>query len=185
MIYLIPTDTCFWIGCEINDSKSYEKIYAIKKRDLSKPLAIMVESFEWLEKYTSLEKEQIEFLKNYKSPFTIMTNCSFIQHMLQYEDEEMKFPNKDIYKKIAFRVAHNKEQKKLIKKVGPIFLTSANISNEPEIFEREKLEKTFEYYIKKWMLGIIWEWNSQAKSKSSDIFEFGPEEWDITYLRKN
>jgi L-threonylcarbamoyladenylate synthase len=149
MIYLIPTDTCYGIACEITDSKGYEKIYTIKKRDWNKPLAIMVESFEWLEKYTPLEKEQIDFLKNYKKPFTILTNCSSIKHVLQYEDEEMKFDNKEVYEKIAFRVAHNKTQKNLIKKVGPIFLTSANISSKPEIFKKEDVEKEFEYHINK------------------------------------
>jgi hypothetical protein len=32
---------------------------------------------------------------------------------------------------------------------------------------------------------LIWEQNSEAKNISSDIFEFGSEKWDITYLRKN
>ncbi len=50
MIYIVPTDTCFWISCSLDDVKNYNKIYEIKKRDLSKPLAIMIESFEWLEK---------------------------------------------------------------------------------------------------------------------------------------
>jgi L-threonylcarbamoyladenylate synthase len=76
MIYLIPTDTCFGIACELTNSKSYEKIYEIKKRELSKPLAIMVENFEWLEKNTILNKAQIQFLKEYKAPFTILTECS-------------------------------------------------------------------------------------------------------------
>jgi L-threonylcarbamoyladenylate synthase len=149
MIYFIPTDTCYGIACEITDSRSYEKIYSIKKRDWNKPLAIMVENFEWLKEYTPLNNEQIDFLKTYDKPFTILTDCNSIKHMLQFEDEEMKFENKEVYKKIAFRVAHNKDQKKLIKKVGPIFLTSANISNQPEIFERKDLEKKFEYFIKK------------------------------------
>ena len=135
MIYLIPTDTCYGIACEITDSKSYEKIYSIKKRDWSKPLAIMVENFDWLEKYTTLSTEQIEFLKNYEKPFTILTECNSIKHMLEFEDEEMKFDNK--------------EQKKLIKKIGPIFLTSANLSKQPEIYEKKELEKVFEYFINK------------------------------------
>jgi len=185
MIYLIPTDTCYWIACEITDSKSYEKVYSIKKRDWNKPLAIMVESFDWLKKYTTLNAEQIEFLENYKNPFTIITDCDSIKHMLQFEDEEMKFDNKEVYEKIAFRVAHNKEQKNLIKKIWPIFLTSANISNQPEIYESEELENVFEYFINKWTIKIIWEQNPEKKSKASDIFEFTWESCNIEYVRKN
>jgi len=185
MIYLIPTDTCYGIACEITDSKSYEKIYSIKKRDWSKPLAIMVENFDWLEKYTTLSTEQIEFLKNYEKPFTILTECNSIKHMLEFEDEEMKFDNKEVYEKIAFRVAHNKEQKKLIKKIGPIFLTSANLSKQPEIYEKKELEKVFEYFINKWTIKILWTQSSENYLKASDIFEFTWENCNIEYIRKN
>jgi heterodisulfide reductase subunit B len=74
----------------------------------------MVESFSWLEKNTALTKEQINFLKEYKKPFTIITDCPRIKMILELDQEDFKYENKDEYKKIAFRVAHNDFQKKLI-----------------------------------------------------------------------
>ena len=74
MIYILPTDTCYWIACPIHDLKSYSWIYKMKKRDLGKPLAILVPDFKWLEENTDLNKEQVLFLKDYKKPFTILTN---------------------------------------------------------------------------------------------------------------
>jgi L-threonylcarbamoyladenylate synthase len=88
MIYIFPTDTCFGLACSITEIKDYEKIYKIKKRDFGKPLAILVENFEWLEKYTTLTKEQVNFLKNYKKPFTILTESSFVKIWLNFVDEE-------------------------------------------------------------------------------------------------
>jgi tRNA A37 threonylcarbamoyladenosine synthetase subunit TsaC/SUA5/YrdC len=127
----------------LDDCESYEKIYKIKKRNFSKPLAIMVENFQWLENNTDLNGDQIDFLKKYNKPFTILTDSDYVKTWINFEDEDVNFINKDQYKQIAFRVANNSIQKKLVKKVGPIFLTSANISDNPEIYKVEDLKKEF------------------------------------------
>lgn len=106
-IFILPTDTCFGIACALDDKKGYHKIYDIKKRSFDKPLAVLVESFDWLEKYTSLTPEQIEFLKEYEKPFTVVTDCPNIQIFLNFEDDEDgEFRNNKVYKKIGFRVAN-------------------------------------------------------------------------------
>jgi len=175
----------FLISCAINDCKSYDKIYRIKKRSYSKPLVIMVESFDWLKKNTVLNSKQIEFLKNYKKPFSILTNSDHLKAWLNYRDEETVFVNKDQYKRVAFRVANNSIQKNLIKKVWPIFLTSANLSNKPEIYELEKLEEQFQYYIDKKKIEILGIKDLDKNVPPSDIFEFAWDSLDIEYLRKN
>ncbi|MDR3151100.1 MAG: Sua5/YciO/YrdC/YwlC family protein [Candidatus Peribacteria bacterium] len=88
MIYIIPTDTCFGISCSITEYKDYEKIYKIKKRDYKKPLVILVPNFEWLEKYTDITKEQVNFLKNYEKPWTILTKSNFVKIWLNFVNEE-------------------------------------------------------------------------------------------------
>lgn len=186
MIYLIPTDTCYWIACSISEKKDYEKIYKIKKRDLSKALAIMVLDFNWLEKHTDLTHEQIKFLQNYKKPFTILTNSDYVKMWLNFEDEEeWIFINKDIYERIAFRVANNDVQKKLIKEIWPVFLTSANVSWEHEIYNIKDLEKEFKYYIDNNIVELKWTKNLDKNNKPSDIFEFDWDSLEIKYLRKN
>jgi L-threonylcarbamoyladenylate synthase len=184
MIYIIPTDTCYWIACSIDDITNYEKIYKIKKRSFAKPLAIMVLDFNWLKTNTILNDKQIEFLKNYSKPFTVLTNSVPISLWLNYESENWEwFQNRDIYKKIALRIAHNDAQKKLIKQVWPIFLTSANTSGEKEIYKKEELKEAFSYYLDKKIVEILP--GEVGNNKTSDIFEFS---WDglwIRYLRKN
>jgi tRNA A37 threonylcarbamoyladenosine synthetase subunit TsaC/SUA5/YrdC len=75
-----------------------------------------------------------------------------------------------MYQKIAFRIAHNDAQKKLIKEVGPIFLTSANTSGEKEIYSKDEIKETFSYYLEKKIVEILP--GEVGYNKASDIFEF-------------
>ncbi len=184
MIYIIPTDTCYWICCSIDDIKSYEKIYKIKKRDKSKPLAVMVYDYKYLKKISDLNNQQIKFLKEYKYPFTILTNSDYINHWIKYKNELwVWFFNDSIYNKIAIRVAHNDIQKKYIWKVWPIFLTSANFSWKKEIYTIKGLENTFKDYLEKKEVEIIWN-NNLKETVASDIFEFVWDTLEINYFRK-
>ncbi len=183
MIYIFPTDTCFWIACSLDDTKSYHKIYEIKKRPFSKPLSIMVKNFDWLWENTSLVNEQIEFLKNYKHPFTILTKCLRIKMFLNLEQEDFEYKNKEVYTQFAFRVANNEIQKKLIAEIGPIFLTSANISWEKEIFDFNEVKEKFSNFWKQ-ITFLNNQYNSLPETKPSDIFEFEWETLEVKYLRK-
>lgn len=183
MIFIIPTDTCFGIWCAFDDVESYHRIYEIKKRDLSKPLAIMVESFDWLEKNTSLSWEQIDFLKKYPRGFTIMTDAPRLKMIMELDQKDFEYKNKDEYKKFAFRVAHNDFQKKLIWEIGPIFLTSANFSWEKEIYDTLEARKQFANFSKE--LTYIPENHTLTIEPPSDIFEFIWDTLDVNYMRKN
>lgn len=186
MIYILPTDTCYGIACALDDKKSYEKIYKIKKRSFEKPLALMVKDFSWLEKNTALNEEQIEFLKDYQKPFTILTDSSAVRLFLEYQDDhEEYFINKDVYEQIGFRVAHNDIQDSLIDELGPIWLTSANISWDGEIYTPEEIEEDFSYYLEKWIVSLLGHQHLDEDTPASDVFRFIDETTKIEYLRKN
>jgi len=186
MIYILPTNTCFWIACPISEIENYEKIYEIKERSLEKAIALMVSDFEYLEKNTELNFEQIEFLKDYKNPFTILIDKEKIldKNLLKIIKN---LPNSEIYKKIAFRVAHNFMHKKLIRLNWPLFLTSANISSNPETFDTKSVKEEFSDILEKYDIKILAHNDFCIKStqKSSDIFEFVWSWLEINYLRKN
>ena len=186
MLYILPTDTCFWLWCEVSDPKSYEKIYEIKKRDKSKPLSIMVPNFSWLEKNTDLTKQQIDFLRNYKEPFTVLAGCDYLKIWINFvnEEENEEFFNRDIYEKFAFRVANNETQEKLLKETWPIFLTSANPSKNPEIYNFSEIEKYFWNLIEKGKIKFLWPKKDLTKTKPSEIFEFIWESLEKNILRK-
>ena len=187
MIYILPTDTCFWIACPIHDLKSYSWIYKIKKRDLWKPLAILVSNFEWLIDNTDLSNEQVRFLREYEKPFTVLTNCDHLKLWIDYIDEDNnEFINRDIYERFAFRVVNNDTERRLVKENWPMFLTSANLSNKPEIYTSREINDEFKYYIDNNKIKFIWEntWKL-PENGTSDIFEFIWESLDLKYLRKN
>jgi hypothetical protein len=77
-------------------------------------MAILVPDFEWLFENTPLTEEQLNFLSEYKRPFTILTDCQRISMLLEYSDDEMDYENKDQYKQIAFRVAHTDSQDEIL-----------------------------------------------------------------------
>ncbi len=186
MIYILPTNTCFWLACAVNDPKSYEKIYHLKKRDSRKPISILVPDFAWLEKNTDLTKQQINFLKNYDKPFTVLANCDYLKLWINFVNEETneEFFNRDIYEKFAFRVAQNETQEKILKQVWPMFLTSANYSSEPEIYDFDELEIYFWNLMENWKIKFLWNVKKLEKTKPSEIFEFIEDSLEINILRK-
>ncbi len=128
-----------------------------------------------------VRKEQKNFLKNYTRPFTVLTDSKIIKMILNLEQEDFEYQNKEIYKKIAFRVAHNDIQKKLIKEIWPIFLTSANFSWEKEIYDINEAKKQFSSF--SW-ISFLWENISLNKdTPPSDIIEFIWETKDFKKIR--
>lgn len=143
----------------------------------------MVENLQWLEDNTDLNEEQIIDLKEYPHPFTIICQSSVIQALLQFDDEKHFYKNKDVYEKIAFRVAHTSDQTKLLKKVWPIFLTSANYTWQYEIFNYKYLKEVFSEYSH--IVEYLSKEDLNPNQKSSDIFEYIWESTEKKYLRKN
>jgi hypothetical protein len=75
-----------------------------------------VPDFEWLKENTELNSEQIQFLKDYKNPFTIITESDHLRLWINYIDEDNnEFINRDIYDNFAFRIVNNDTEKRLIK----------------------------------------------------------------------
>lgn len=187
MIYIVPTDTCYWIWCPVDEIKSYNKIYKIKNRSYDKPLAVMVPNFEWLRDNTTLTNEQIDFLKKYPKPFTILTDSMPLRVWINFVNDENweEFINRDLYKKIAIRVAHNKLQDRILKENWPIFLTSANFSWEKEMYTPKEIKEKFWEYIDRWVIKFVWEnaWPLE-QNPPSEIFEFVWDSLEQKFLRK-
>ncbi len=176
MIYIIPTDTCFWLACKVNDIKWYKKIYELKNRDYSKLIAIMLPDFESLEKYAFITDEQIEFLQNYNRPFSILLKPKNKDNLIN-----KNIQNYDLYDKISFRIA-SEINKDFLNKNWAIFLTSANISGLPETYNLSDIKEQFWDNFKN--LEIIWNTEILSQKSPSDIIEFWKNN-EIIYLRKN
>jgi len=122
-LLLYPTDTIWGIGCDATNVEAVAKIYALKKRDLSKPLVVLVDSLRMLKDYVEQVHPRMDTLLAYhKRPLTVI-----------YEKAK-QLPDNLIAKdrSVAIRVVQDDFCKAMIRQFGkPIVATSANISNEP------------------------------------------------------
>lgn len=122
-LILYPTDTIWGIGCDATDAEAVAKVFALKKRDLSKPLVVLVDSLEMLKEYVVEVHPRIDTLLSYhQRPLTIIF------------EQARQLPSNLIAKdnSVAIRIVKDDFCQEMIKEFGkPIVATSANISNEP------------------------------------------------------
>lgn len=175
-IYVVPTDTCIGIGCRLDDREWYEMLYTLKGREKSKPLAILVPTWDDLLYESMLTPSQVNFLRTYKFPFTIV--CAI------REDFRDEYPLLDMqsYKTVGFRVWEACLLPETIPYVrAPFFLTSANKAGEEECHTIDEVNDVFRDNID--VLKILpWEAGCQP---SSNVIQFVWTTNDLKYVRKN
>lgn len=123
-IVIFPTETVYGIGANVLNAEAVKKIYEIKKRPLSKPINLLVNSIEMIEKVakdiTPLEHAIIK--EFFPGPLTII---------LQKKDvvPDIVTANGTT---VGVRMPANEIALELIKKAGvPLATSSANISDKP------------------------------------------------------
>jgi len=122
-LILYPTDTIWGIGCDATDAEAVERTYALKGRDRTKPLIVLVSSIEMLKNYVRQVHPRLETLLLYHvRPLTIIyKNAMNLPKNVTAPDGS-----------IAIRIPQDKFCKALIETFGkPLIATSANLSREP------------------------------------------------------
>jgi L-threonylcarbamoyladenylate synthase len=72
-VIIYPTDTIWGLGCDATNQKAVEKIFAIKKREESKSLIILVNGYQMLERYVeSIPEAAASILDVADKPITII-----------------------------------------------------------------------------------------------------------------
>lgn len=169
MIQIIPTDTCYGLAWEFCE-KDYQDIYRLKGRDFSKQLAFLVRDFGSLREYAEITDEQITFLKTYPRPWSVILQKRVIWNLPDFLDKKE-------YNKISFRVAEVCIYADIRDNIQyPLFLTSANLSGNPESKTLAEARGVF-----LWIDGVD---GGICDEPPSDIFEFG-EDNQIIFFRKN
>jgi len=112
-IVVFPTETVYGVGCRFDDESAREKIYALKKRDYSKPLAIYLLSTGEIEKYAVVSEAAEKVAgKLLPGPVTLV------------------LPGRS-GGKVGFRISSDEVLRRLISLCGiPLAGTSANVSGE-------------------------------------------------------
>ena len=134
-IIAFPTDTVFGIGAIINDLVGIDKIYELKERDSSKPLAILAGSIEDILPY--IEKPTEELLNIMKKHWPGALTIVF--------KKTDKVPNVVTrgLDTVAFRIPNNPDALKLLSITGPLATTSVNKSGEAPLNTFEAIEDMF------------------------------------------
>ena len=147
----------------------------MKERDKVKPISLLVRDWEELEEETHLNSRQIDFLKSYKFPFTVVTDVD--------EDFRVEFDlDEEIYDQVGFRVGEACLEPQTLDYIpGTMFLTSANKAGEDECETVEEVKEEFAHYDKylKVLPGNIF------NNAASNVIKFVGDSTELEYLRKN
>ena len=135
-VLAFKTDTVWGFGARPDDSAAIEKIYEIKKRDENKPLILMSNSFEHIEKYVkNIPDYAYELIEKY------------LPGGLTLIFEKSKFCSDIITRgknTVGIRIPDSLDFSKIIDKTDCKVLatTSCNLSNEPPVKNyKEAVEK--------------------------------------------
>ena len=160
----IPTETVYGIGVDPLSQAAVDKIFNLKERDENKPLSILVHSFHDLIKLKiiSIVPEIVELY--WPGPLTII-----VESELNFADGVgTKNPNS-----IGVRVPDNELALELLKKTGPLAVTSANISGQEDITNERDAEAVFGDKIGHYLQG------SALHGSGSTIVDFRDEEFKV------
>jgi len=132
---VMPTDTIYGlVGLALNP-KAVERIYKLRKRDLQKPMIILIGDVADLETF-NIEidnKTRAIFKKYWPGKVSIILPC---------EDQKFSYLHRG-EKSLAFRLPGNRDLRGLIKKVGPLVAPSANIEGKKPAETIEEAKKYF------------------------------------------
>ncbi|MCF7924367.1 MAG: threonylcarbamoyl-AMP synthase [Candidatus Izimaplasma sp.] len=127
-VIVFPTDTVYGIGCKYQDIKAVKRIYEIKNRDYSKPMAMLCYSLEQVKQIVSRDvKLEKDLTKYWPGKLTLI-------YKKNEDISDIITANKDT---VGVRIPNNAIALNLLKKHGPMVVTSLNESNEPPIIKFE------------------------------------------------
>ena len=134
-IIAFPTDTVFGVGALIDDLEAIDKIYELKHRDYSKPLAILASSIDDIIPYVKEVTEDVKEIMNKYWPgaLTIIFN----------KNENVSDKITAGFKTIAFRIPNCKISLDILKQTGPLATTSVNISGNTPLNDYQEINKYF------------------------------------------
>lgn len=134
-LIVFPTDTIYGIGTSAHSQAGIMRLFAIKKRPLTQPIGIFVDSFEMLGRYGEIGQKELEFLSSvWPGPLTCILKKN--QSTTFYTT-----PTKTQLHTVAVRIPKNPVTRKLVTSMGEALLeTSVNVSTQPFLYWEELME---------------------------------------------
>ena len=136
-ILCVPTDTVYGLCAQIKSKNAFNKLVEVKNRAFDKSIPIMCARKEQI-KEIAIVDEKIEKIIDawMPGPLTLILNKK-----PELESIWLNNAGEKLTTEVAVRLAPNTLLKELIEKTGPIFMTSANLSNEKPYKTFEEVEE--------------------------------------------
>lgn len=127
-IIVFPTDTVYGIGCNPYNFESVQRIYKIKNRIETKPLPVLADSFQTVNKITDFDENSKKVAsKFWPGALTIIVKLN-----------DVKLKKTLQLQKIAVRIPNHKYLLEVLKGCKLLIGTSANLSGQPSFTEPVK-----------------------------------------------
>lgn len=122
-IGIIPTDTIYGIVGSALNKKTVERIYRLRKRNLKKPMIILIGDIKDLKKFDiSLNASgNLLMAKPWPPKTSIIFSCPSPKYKYLHRGA----------RSLAFRLPKPKKLRDFLKKTGPLVAPSANLEGEP------------------------------------------------------
>jgi len=121
-----PTDTVYGLGCLLGDEESVRRIFELKGRDFSKPLAILAPSFESIAPLVKDLKGLKELSDLYwPGALTVVTKKTTLVSDLTTAGQDT----------VGIRIPNHPIALVILNHFGPMVVTSLNKSSEPAILK--------------------------------------------------
>jgi len=132
-IVVYPTETSYALGCSGLDKGAVARVYAIKARDKSKPLPLIMADAMMVAKFTVSTPAQMRLVEKFMpGPLTIASK------------KRVAIPAAGAAKTVAFRIPSFEFARKASAILGaPIVSTSANLSGEAAVYDIIRIVELF------------------------------------------
>lgn len=152
-LLIFPTDTVYGIGCGIFDKKNIDKIYDIKHRPRSKPLACLCANLKQIQTIAYIGEKEQKIIEN------LMPGALTI--ILKAKDNVKEVTGFDT---IGVRIPNSKTAQSILLENGPMLTTSVNESEERPLNSYEEIYEKYNDVVDK-----IYSSNEPSSAISSTV----------------
>ncbi len=135
-VIVFPTDTVYGIGTSIYNQKGIDRIYEIKARSIDKKIPVLCSSLNDLKDIIEIDERLIKITDNFwPGALTIIVKTTEKHEEITGE------------KTLAVRSPNHNELLDLLKKEGPMRVTSLNISGEPPLVNKQLVYEKYSHVV--------------------------------------
>ncbi|MCR5715770.1 MAG: carbamoyltransferase HypF [Lachnospiraceae bacterium] len=136
----------YLLACKAKNTDAVNRIRRLKQRE-SKPFAVMFPSLEMIERYCVVNEKERALLKDMAAPIVL----------LKKKDNDLAENVCGTSREIGAFLPYTGLHELLVRALGPLVMTSANITSEPIIYEDARMQEMAKQTVGETLIdGIAW-----------------------------